>query len=140
MRPARDVVAPVVVGDVDEDARWSDLGVRSEAVDGWKANGFGPFEAALAQGDGFTPATVAPYRRQLCRIARAWVRQGLDASEGLRWHEAGFSAGDALRWRSQGIDLATARTLRDGYGRGTTRTALPDADTRQSDKETERTE
>lgn len=130
MRPVRGVAAPVVAGEVEEDARWSDLGVRTEDVAEWKANGLGPFEAALAQGDGFTPTTVTHYRRQLRRIARPWARRGLDSREGLRWHQAGFAAGDALGWRSQGVDVATARIRRDGYGRGSTRTGLPGADTR----------
>jgi len=130
MRSVQSVVAAVVVGEVDEDARWSNLGVRDDDIAGWKAEGFGPFDAALAQGDGFTPTIVGPYRRQLRRVARTWVRQGLGSLEGLVWHQAGFTAADAQRWRSQGVDVATARIRRDGYERGAARRSLPDPGTR----------
>ena len=42
------------------------------------------FEAAPAQGDGYTPATAAHYRRELRRFARVWMDQGLDSAEGTR--------------------------------------------------------
>ncbi len=116
MRPVHSVVAANVVDEVDENARWSDLGVPSDDIAEWRAHGFGPFESALARGDGFTPVTAMHCRRQIRRTARTWVNQGLDSLEGLRWHQAGLTATDASRWRSQGVDVATARTRRDGYG------------------------
>ena len=130
MRDAPDTVAPAIVGGPDEDAAWIDLGVHAKDVAAWKAEGFGPFDAAMAQGDGITPTIAGPYRHQLRRTARRWVRQGLGSLEGPVWHQAGFTAADAQRWRSQGVDVATARIRRDGYGRGSTRTGLPGADTR----------
>lgn len=129
MRDAPDTVAPAIVGGPDEDAAWIDLGVHAKDVAAWKAEGFGPFDAALAQGDGFTPTIVRPYRRQLQRVARTWVRQGLDSLEGLHWHQAGFTAADAQRWMSQGVDVATTRIRRDGYERGSARRSLPDPST-----------
>jgi hypothetical protein len=121
MQGALGAVAPAIVGGPDEHAAWAALGVRGDDVGAWKAEGFGPFDAALAQGDGFTPAIVGPYRRQLRRVAPTWVRQGLGSLEGLRWHQAGFTAADAQRCRSQGVDIVTARIRRDGYERGSAR-------------------
>lgn len=126
MRVAPDTVAPVIVGGRDEDTLWVDLGVHAKDAGAWAAKGFGPFDAALAQGDGFTPQTVGPYRRQLRRVAHTWVRQGLGSLEGLRWHQGGFSAADAQWWRSQSADVATARIRSGGYQRGSARRKLPD--------------
>ena len=98
--------------------RWETLGIDPPAVGAWEAIGFGPFEGAMAHGDGFTPLGAVPYRHQLKRTARRWARSGFDSSEGLRWHRAGFSVRDALRWRSLGIDVETARSRRAGYDRG----------------------
>jgi hypothetical protein len=137
MRTAPATVAPAIVGGPDEDAAWVDLGVHAEDVAAWKAEGFGRFDAALAQGDGFTPSIAVHYRRQLRRVARTWVRQGLDSLEGLRWHRAGFAAADALRWRSQGVDVATARIRRDGYERESARRSLPEPGTQHIDQKKE---
>jgi len=98
--PDAPATAPALAGGPDEDPAWGDLGVHVEDVMTWKAEGFGPFDAALAQWDGFTPSIAIHYRRQLRRIARTWVRQGLGFLEGLRWHQAGFNAFDAVRWRA----------------------------------------
>jgi len=117
MRAAHDTVAPAIVGGPDEDAAWADLGVHAEDVAAWKVRGLGPFDAALAQGDGFTPSIVTHYLRQLLRVAHIWEHQGLNSVEGLQWHRAGFAAADAVRWRSQRVDVATARIRRDGYDR-----------------------
>jgi len=137
MRAAPATVAPAIVGGPDEDAAWVDFGVHAEDVAAWKAEGFGPFDAALAQGDGFTPSISIHYRRQLRRVARAWVRQGLGSLEGLRWHQAGFAAADALRWRSQGVDVATARIRRDGYEQESARRSLPEPGTQYNDQKKE---
>jgi hypothetical protein len=128
---------PALAGGPDEDAAWVDLGVHAEDVAAWKAEGFGPFHAALAQGDGFTPSIAVHYRRQLRRVARTWVRQGLGSPEGLSWHRAGFAASGAVRWRSQGVDVATARIRRDGYERGSARGSLPDPGTQHRDQKKE---
>ena len=56
---------------------------------GWKAISFGPFEAAMAHGDGFTPSSAVHYRHQLHKIARSWGHVGFSTTEGLRWHRAG---------------------------------------------------
>ncbi len=115
MPSLHDSVIVATSGAQDGDGQWAELGVPAQDVAQWKAQGFGPFEAALAQGDGFSPSIVTHYRRQLLRIARAWERQCLDSAEGLHWHRAGFAVPDAVRWRAQGVDVATARIHRDGY-------------------------
>jgi hypothetical protein len=43
------------VGDPDPE-NWEAFGVNSADVPQWQALGFGPFEAALTHGDGFTPS------------------------------------------------------------------------------------
>ncbi len=95
---------------------WEAFGVRPIQVEGWKSLGFGPFEAAMAQGDGYTPTFALDYRRQLQVTATWWTRVGLASTEGLRWHRAGFGAKEAARWRSLGVDVEAARGQRAGYG------------------------
>jgi hypothetical protein len=80
----------------------------------WEALGvdpahFDPFEAAMAQGDGFTPAFAVHYRRQLRKTADCWSRVGLDSADGLRWHRAGFRAKEAKRWRLLNVDVEAAK-------------------------------
>lgn len=110
------IVAADVVGRLDDDAAWIIFGVRGDDVSAWKAQHVGPFEAALAQVDGFTPSIVGPFRQQLQRVACTWVHQGLDSPEGVRWHQAGFAARESRRWCSEGVDIATAMVRRGGYG------------------------
>ncbi len=129
--------ASAIVRGPDEDAAWVDLGVHAEDVAAWKAEEFGPFDAALAQGDGFTPLIAIHYRRQLRRITRTWVRQGLSSLEGQRWHQAGFAAADALRWRAQGVAVVTARIRRDGYEREPARRSVRDPGTAPIEKKEE---
>jgi hypothetical protein len=92
---------------------WETLRVHPAQVEEWKRLGFDPFEAALAQGDGFTPAFH--YRRQLGTMADRWRRVGLNSVDGLRWHQAGFGVKEATRWRSLGVDVEAARGRRAGY-------------------------
>lgn len=101
------------------DGVWDELGVPAAEVKGWKALGFEPFEAALANGDGFPPLSAGHYSRPLRKTAERLRRAGLDSAEGLRWHRAGFGATEAARWRSAGVDLDTAKRRRDGYDRPT---------------------
>jgi hypothetical protein len=96
--------------------RFEQLGIDANEGAAWRAAGVGPFEAALAHGDGITPSTIVHYRHQLQRIASAWVREGLDSADGLEWHRAGFAAKEAAGWRAAGIDLERARARRSGYG------------------------
>jgi hypothetical protein len=95
---------------------WEALQVPLAEVAGWTALGFGPFGAAMARGDGFTPSFATHYRRQLRHTVNSWARACLDSTEGLRWHRAGFSAKEATRWRSLGVGVDSARSRRDGYG------------------------
>lgn len=95
---------------------WEVFGVRPTQVEGWKSLGFEPFEAALAQGDGYTPAFAVDYRQHLQVTATWWTRVGLASVEGLRWHRAGFGAKEAARWRLLGVDVEAARGQRAGYG------------------------
>ena len=97
------------------DEGWEVFRVPLAQVKEWKSLDFGPFEAALAHGDGFTPLNAVHYRRQLLKTAESWRRIGLDSIEGLGWHRAGFGTKEAIRWRSRGVDIETARGLRDGY-------------------------
>jgi len=129
--------ASAIVRRPDEDAAWVDLGVHAEDVAAWKAEGFEPFDAALAQGDGFTPLIAIHYRRQLRRIARTWVRQGLGSLEGLGWHQAGFAAADAVRWQAEGVAVATARIHRDGFEREPARRSIRDPGIAHIDKKKE---
>lgn len=91
------------------------LGVDPNHVAGWMRLNVGPFEAALAQGDGFTPGFAVDYQGQLHRTAESWRRVGLDSHEGLRWHRAGFGAKEVTRWQLLGVDVEAARGLRAGY-------------------------
>ncbi|MGH9029101.1 MAG: hypothetical protein ACRDV4_05750 [Acidimicrobiales bacterium] len=118
-RPPLRLVDPAPNVDVD---LWQELRVEATQVEHWKAIGFGPFEAAIAQGDGFTPFMAVHHRHQLQRIARSWVRRGLGTAEALRWHRAGFTAKETKRWRSSGFEVETARARRAGY------TTRPDRD------------
>ena len=106
--------SPVSAADADT-ASWEHLGVPLDRVAEWEAIGFGPFEAALAKGDGFTPLNAVHYRRQLQRVAGSWLRNGLGTTEGLEWHRAGFAVREAIGWRRQGIDVETARARSSGY-------------------------
>lgn len=103
------------LGDVDApEEQWEAFGVRAETVDGWKALGFGPFEAALAQGDGYGPQSARHVGKQLRDLARSWRHVGLASAEGLRWHRAGLEAREAARLQDQGV--AVDRALSMGYG------------------------
>jgi len=111
----RDERAPQVEERVSHIERWDEFGVARSEVTGWKAINFGPFEAAMAHGDGFTPSSAVHHRRQLHKVARSWEHVGLATTEGMRWHRAAFSANEAVRWRSRGCDMETARSRRAGY-------------------------
>lgn len=93
---------------------WDELGVPASDVEQWKAIGFGPFQAALARGDGFTPliAVHRAYKHQFTRTEAAWRRSGISPTESLRWHRAGFAPKQAARYRAAGVDLNTARASR----------------------------
>jgi hypothetical protein len=93
---------------------YEDLGVPKEQVARWQAAGFGPFEAALAHADGFTPQTALGVRHQLQETARRWAAVGLADAEGLAWHRGGFTPQEARRLLDAGMDLERAwreRTL-----------------------------
>lgn len=107
--PADEVVAP---GEQAE--QWERLGVRAETVERWRALGFGPFEAALAQGDGYGPESARHVAKDLRGLARTWGRVALAPAEGLRWHRAGFAAREAARFEDRGIPLE--RALAEGHG------------------------
>jgi hypothetical protein len=107
---------PVPKGEVPDPEDWNSFDVHLTNVEGWKGLDFDAFEAAIAQGDGYTPQFAVDYRHQLRATAGRWKRAGLCSEEGLRWHRAGFSAKEATRWRSQGFDVKAAKSRRDGYG------------------------
>jgi hypothetical protein len=109
-RPVKPDEEPGLAGE-----QWETFGVDPSQVTGWKAIGFGPFEAAMAQGDGYTPLGALHYERQLSKVATSWARVGLDTSEGLGWHRAGFAAKNASQLRAFGVDLGAARARRTGY-------------------------
>jgi hypothetical protein len=94
---------------------WETFRVHPAQVEEWNRLGFDPFEAALAQGDGFTPAVAVHCRRELRTTADRWRRVGLDSADGLRWHRAGFGVKEATRWRSLGVDVEAARDQQAGY-------------------------
>jgi hypothetical protein len=94
---------------------WETLCVHPAQVEEWKSLGFDPFEAALAQGDGFPPAVASHSRRQLLATAHRWRQVGLGSADGLRWHRAGFGVKEATRWRSLGVDVEAASARRAGY-------------------------
>jgi hypothetical protein len=110
--------APGPHPEAGETPRWDELGVDPTLVDAWKDIGFSAFQAALAQGDGFTPSFAVHYRHQLQQVAESWVGAGLGSAEGLRWHRAAFSAREAVTWRSQSVDVDTAQARRAGYDVG----------------------
>lgn len=93
---------------------WDDLAVPANEVGEWKAIGFGPFQAALAHGDGFTPliASHHVYQHQFARTTAAWRRRGVSPSEAIRWHRAGFAATEAARCQAAGVSLEAARFSR----------------------------
>ena len=102
-------------GEVSDPEDWETFDIHLTNVEGWKVLGFDAFEAAIAQGDGYTPQFAVDYRSQLRTTAGRWKQAGLCSEEGLRWHRAGFGAKEATRWRSQGFDVKAARSQRDGY-------------------------
>ena len=107
---------PLTIREVQPDQQdWEEFGIDPADVVGWKGLGFSAFDAAMAQGDGYTPTVAAHYRRQLHKTADSWRRIGLDSDEGLHWHRAGFGVKEATRWRVLGVNVETARCLRDGY-------------------------
>jgi len=95
---------------------WEAFGIHPAQVAGWEALDFGPFEAAIAQGDGYTPQFAVDYRKLLRSTADRWKQEGSCSEEGVRWHQAGFSAKEAARWRSQGVDVEAARDRFPGSG------------------------
>ena len=112
--------ASVLQEGAPEPEPWEAFGVDPAHMAGWDTLGFDPFEAAMAQGDGFTPGFAVHYRRQLGATADRWRRVDLDSLDGLHWHRAGFDPKEATRWRSLGVDVEAARNQRAGYctGRG----------------------
>lgn len=106
-RETGDVVAPP--------EQWAAFGVRQDAVDGWKAIGFGPFEAALAQGDGYGPGSARHIGKKLQDLARGWRHVGMASAEGLRWHRAGFEAKEAARLQDLGVPLEQAIASGGGH-------------------------
>ena len=93
--------------DAPED-QWEAFGIRDGSVEGWRALGFGPFEAALAQGDGYGPESVRHVATRLQQLAGVWRHVGMASAEGLRWHRAGFDAKEAARLQDRGIPLERA--------------------------------
>lgn len=87
---------------------WEELGVRPETADAWRTLGLDAFESALAQSDGYGPASARHYVSQLRSVASTWRKAGLDEAEALRWHRAGFRAEEAARWRARGTDVDAA--------------------------------
>lgn len=106
--------APVDDETIPEES-WESFGFEPEGAAGWVALGFGPFEAALAHGDGYTPMFAEHYVGPLRKIAASWLNAGLGTPDGLRWHFAGFTAREATRWRALAVDLETARRRRSGF-------------------------
>jgi hypothetical protein len=104
-----------------EQEDWAEFGFEPADACGWQALGFGPFEAAMAHGDGYTPMFATHYTGPLQEMAASWARVGLGNPEGLRWHLAGFAAKEAIRWRKLGTDVEAARTQRSGHDRVTHR-------------------
>jgi hypothetical protein len=95
--------------------QWEAFGVREGTVEGWQALGFGPFEAALAQGDGYGPGSARHLGRRLQELARGWRHVGMASAEGLRWHRAGFEAKEAARLQDQGVPLERAIASGGGH-------------------------
>ena len=105
----------VLNDEVSDPEGWETFDIHLTQVERWKAMGFDAFEAAIAQGDGYTPQSATDYCSQLRATAGRWKQAGLCSEEGLRWHRAGFGAKEATHWRSQGLDVKAARSQRDGY-------------------------
>jgi hypothetical protein len=91
---------------------YEDLGVPKAQVARWQELGFGPFEAALAHADGFTPASAPGVRHLLAETAERWAAVGLASAEGLAWHRAGFPPAEARRLLDAGVSLEEAWTAR----------------------------
>jgi hypothetical protein len=93
---------------------WETVGVPAGEVGQWNAIGFGPFQAALARGDGFTPLIAGHwvYQHQFTRTEAVWRRSAIPPAESLRWHRAGFAPKQAATYRAAGVDLNTARASR----------------------------
>lgn len=88
---------------------WGEMGVPPDDVEGWQQLGFGPFEAALAQGDGYTAFNSVHSRHQLLKTAAGWRNIGLDNAEGRRWHRAGFAPRQVSKYLQDGVTLEMAR-------------------------------
>jgi hypothetical protein len=80
----------------DVEAEWV-RGVCAWAVDSWKEAEFSPFDVALAQGDGFTPATAAHDHRRLQKPMDSSHRAGIEPSPALQLHRSGLGAGKAAQ-------------------------------------------
>lgn len=76
---------------------WRRFGFDDETAVPWTERGFTPFEAALARGDGLTPAMAAGCRSTLHAVARRWQAAGLGSLEGLDQHRRGLTAAQAAR-------------------------------------------
>ena len=76
----------------DSETEWEALGVHAWAVDQWKREGLSPFEAAMAQGDGFAPMFADHYKRTSRKSADAWIRAGVEPLQALRLHRRGMTA------------------------------------------------
>lgn len=96
---------------------WTELGIPKGDVEAWQAIGFGPFEAALAFGDGSTPLIAVLHPHPLLKTAAAWKQAGLGTAEGISWHRAGFNVKEAIEWRQAGVSLNEARILQRPYGK-----------------------
>ena len=64
-----------------EQENWEEFGFEPAEVPGWIALGFGPFEAAMAHADGYTPMFAAHYTGPLQKMAAFWTRVGLGTPE-----------------------------------------------------------
>lgn len=113
MRRGRKTAPEPAITDPED---WEAFGIHPAQVAGWEALDFGPFEAAIGQGDGYTPGFAVDYRKLLSSTAGRWKQEGLCSEEGVRWHQAGFSAKEAARWRSHGVDVKAARDRFPGSG------------------------
>ena len=104
----------------DSGMEWEALGVHAWAVDQWKRAGFSPFEAAMAQGDGFTPMFAVQYRRTLGQSADAWIRAAIEPLQALQLHRRGITARQFSKQRPDLSSLSpssqpgTARVMAKG--------------------------
>src|SRR6185437_4756258 len=83
----------------DSETEWEELGVHDWAVNQWQGAGITPFEAAIAQGDGFSPLFAAHYRRSLRKSADAWIRAGIEPFQALQSHRRGLTAKQVAKQR-----------------------------------------